>query len=292
MNKIILQDCPICASKDTACIFTPGRAQIEQFKSLSEKKYSGAMDGWTEVLSLKVLRCQKCFHVWHNEVPALPELIQMYSGSSKREGAKKHELSDERRAYIRSEMGFLRASCPARRPLELLDYGSGRGHWIQGALDAGFGKVYAYDPSFERLSAAPEDARITKTNDLKDFQKTFDAINCEQVFEHVLSPVEELSALRRLASAETVLRISVPLVRGEDPAALMGTFPFKDEVVHILSPFEHLHGFSRKSFGILLERAGLKPVRPGLASGLKYPRQMGRVLLGKSNFNLVRFANP
>ena len=92
--------------------------------------------------------------------------------------------------------------------------------------------------------------------------RKFDAIQLEQVLEHVPDPLVTLSQLREYCKSNTVIRITVPnLLRDRNAAKIWTTWPFDGVSPHILAPFEHLHGFTPKSLDILVYRSRYSPIR-------------------------------
>ena len=141
----------------------------------------------------------------------------------------------------------------------LLDYGSGAGRWSRAAVHVGFA-VCSYEPSRERAPSngmGETEFRVVTTLDALRGQR-FDAVNLEQVLEHTQDPVGTLQSLRELAHEGTVIRITVPdaerVIYASD---VWKGFPFDGETVHIMSPYEHLQGFSPRSFARVLKESGL-----------------------------------
>lgn len=291
MQTITINNCPICESPKTECIFTPGDEHKQQFKTLSRIKYSNVMDNWLNELSLKLMKCQSCTHVWHHQIPSLELLSAMYSGAS---GLKKNvpsHPSNARQKYILNEMKFFKSLIPAHQG-RFLDYGSGKGHWLQAAQLAGFSEITAYDISHDRLTQSSEQSGAIKLiNTLNNESEPFHAVNCEQVFEHTISPVKELRALKPLLTPTSILRITVPIIEEKwSTLELLKTFPFKGNNVHILSPYEHIHGFTRKSFETFIQSSGFRLTSPGLLKSAKYPRHLMREILKRSNYCFAQMA--
>ena len=117
----------------------------------------------------------------------------------------------------------------------------------------------------------------------------FDVINLEQVLEHILDPVSDLRALKHYCHADTVLRISVPDV-ARLGKRLWDGFPFNGRTMHVLSPYEHLHGFRQSSLQAMMKAVGLEPCadwrltlclpRYALVSGLLHSEFNGKDKLG------------
>ena len=138
-----------------------------------------------------------------------------------------------------------------------LDYGSGYGIWGNAAEKAGF-EVSCYEPVSARQRVyertGPEIRAIGSLDELE--KEAYDAINLEQVLEHVPDPVETLRQIRRFGAPNCIVRISVPNVPKSQPGFWDG-FPFSGRA-HILSPYEHLQGFNGVSLREAIARGGMK----------------------------------
>jgi len=136
-----------------------------------------------------------------------------------------------------------------------LDFGSGLGRWSRAAVLEGF-SVTAYEPSLERGSE--KDTPFELVHSIAELKnRKFDAIQLEQVLEHVPDPLITLKMLLKFCKPHTVVRITVPnLLRDQDRENIWVTWPFDGKSPHFLAPFEHLHGFTPRSLDIIINRAG------------------------------------
>ncbi|MFM1752899.1 MAG: hypothetical protein RL119_1861, partial [Actinomycetota bacterium] len=154
------------------------------------------------------------------------------------------------------------------------------------AVASGF-EVVAFEPSLERAASFGVEFGYRGVNSLSEIQgEKFDAINCEQVLEHVDEPRSVMETFRSLSGPLTVVRITVPnascLLRSDKT---LGLFPFDGERPHLLSPYEHLHGFTPKSLGWLVRAAGLRKCHAVLRHA---PKQWLRMMI-PNTFFLGRF---
>jgi hypothetical protein len=250
--------CPICSSRRFTKIFAGNQLASARFLALSRKKYQGAMDGWVREVSLDVLACDSCHHIWQAEFPDRKDLAAMYGSGTAIHAGKR--LTEPSTRMLR-EMALLKKLVPSRpdgsRP-KLLDYGAGFGLWSRAAVMVGF-DVVAYEPSMERSLYPDEEVGFRCVNSLEEIAGiSFDAINVEQVLEHVLDPQEVMVHIRNFAALGTIVRITVPNASGllRNPKA-MASFPFDGSSPHLLSPYEHLHGFTPRSLSRLLKQAHL-----------------------------------
>jgi hypothetical protein len=143
--------------------------------------------------------------------------------------------------------------------VKLLEFGSGLGRWGSAFQQAGF-VVTAYEPVSERTDRGVRSSDNV-VSDLAQLEGIdFDAINIEQVLEHLTDPVGELKRLKGFCKKNAVIRITVPnfskFAARHDPWL---EFPYAGQM-HILSPYEHLQGFSAKSLQIALSKAGFNEI--------------------------------
>ncbi len=276
MEVLRFDDCPACGAKSSTTAFTPDASAWDRFRLLSQHKYQGYMDTWPESLSLEVRRCGQCGHFWQHTQPDFPTLLGMYQkGVSLRE----KDPAREPDATMLDSMGALYrlAIHNAGEHPTLLDYGSGRGRWTRAAAKAGF-CVYAYEPSASRANEGAGD--FPTVNNLEELGGTrFDVIILEQVLEHTQEPLKVLRGLSPNMKPRTLLRITVPNVMKIQNQGIWEEFPFDGRNMHIMSPYEHLQGFTPTSLQALLQKAGLIPEQT-YAAWRTHPLQQVRFLLG------------
>lgn len=258
MKKIT--QCPACAAAQNISAFLEADAQAhERFIAFSRRNYDGVMDSWLEVLQLVVMHCEVCGHYWYRDQPDWQQLSRMYDATAKRHAAK--GVPSQPTSQMHRQMRRLRrlvaiAGAPTSKPT-LLDYGSGLGRWARAAQEADF-VVTAFEPSASRGNISS----VRIATDLAQLRgQRFDAINIEQVLEHIGDPYPALVALHGLCHERTILRITVPnLKRTYEGESLWAEWPFDGTRPHTLAPFEHLQGFVPHSLRVLVERAAFGEV--------------------------------
>jgi SAM-dependent methyltransferase len=267
-----------------------------RFLEFSRLKYRGAMDCWLDELVLTVLKCDDCGHVWYHEQPDQAKLLSMYDAAVPLYPNGRPDW-DDRSSYeaIIAELARVRRVCGMRsgQPT-LLDFGSGFGRWPRAAVDAGF-RVSAFEPSRARGHAA--DVPFELVHELDALRgRTFDAVNVEQVLEHVPDPVAILEQIRTFCAPMTLIRITVPnFLRPFEGNDVWAVWPFDGTRTHTLAPFEHLHGFTPRSLDRVIVRAGFRSAPPALLWRY-YPVRQIRTALGRflprigTTFRIVRLA--
>ncbi len=249
MQVITVNACPCCGGEKFVLHNFKNDRAIDAFRQLSKRKYAGFMDGWEDQLSLDIAECSCCGHLWHHTRPDQQTLFGMYAQGRRLKGG---TASTHPTSRMNSTMRGLFKICRGKK---LLDYGSGAGRWSSAAQRAGF-EVVAYEPASGRQGLTEVVETVDSLSAIQE--RRFDAINLEQVLEHVPDPASILDEIRQFSHSETVVRIAVPDV-GLSRRNLWDDFPFNGETMHILSPFEHLHGYCEQSFNTLLTRVGLRP---------------------------------
>ena len=252
MQPVTVDACPCCGEQETDWPLQRNEGGVESFRLLSRVKYGGCMDGWEQSLSLVMAQCRCCGHIWHHTRPDQNSLFEMYAQGKRLKGGAASTTPSAR--MLASLRGLFRYSASINKNKTLLDFGSGAGRWSVAAHQAGF-CVTAYEPASSRQGRVGDIEVVDTLAVIKG--RCFDVINLEQVLEHVPDPASELRVLKRFCHSGTVLRISVPDVERLGDRLRQG-FPFDGKAMHILSPYEHLHGFRRSSLMELLRTVGLE----------------------------------
>lgn len=259
-----VDDCPACGQHGSEVIASANETARQGFLALSEKKYGGLMDSWLKELDLTVVRCAVCGHHWYREQPDEEALALLYRTARplnpelSSPGADPLGYAPRMLAEMKRLRRLVARHCDERNPA-LLDYGAGFGRWSRAASNAGFA-VTAYEPSAERGGySASSVSAIRERRELDG--RLFDAINVEQVLEHVPDPLALLQSIKRLCQAHTIVRITVPnIARPPEGSTIWRDWPFDGRRTHTMAPFEHLHGFTPRSVELLAVRAGFAPM--------------------------------
>jgi SAM-dependent methyltransferase len=247
----LVNRCPACESDRYVRRVAIDESSRERYLSFSEIKYGGLLNGWMDELQPEIVFCSDCGHHWYLRQPLPEQLSLMYAkGRRLLSGAVSREPTQE----MLVEMRRLTNLIGIERP-RLLDFGSGFGRWARAAAQAGF-RVHAYEPSETRGAESVEE--FTLVHDLSEIAGLrFDAINLEQVLEHVPDPEETLRTITAFCTPDTVLRIRVPnILRPPEGSRVWADWPYDGKRVHAMAPFEHLHGFTPPSLVNLINRSG------------------------------------
>jgi hypothetical protein len=261
--------CPACGGRHHDLVVSDSDAARQRFLAFSRRSYGGVMDEWLSDLQLRVLGCHDCGHFWYEQQPDDDQLVAMYEAMTPLANAEPltmdptPRMMDEMRCLHRLIRMHGTVTGAEHMPT-MLDYGSGFGRWARAAAVCGF-QVVAYEPSRARGEKyLLAQAGIESVHDLAALEgRRFDAINLEQVLEHIHHPVSALVGLKAWSHEKTVMRVAVPnVLRCPEGSRLWETWPYDGTRAHSLAPFEHLHGFSPNSLRVLAHRAGLALIPP------------------------------
>jgi SAM-dependent methyltransferase len=165
-----------------------------------------------------------------------------------------HRLSREVELLIRS-FGV------EPQALRMLDVGMGWAEWCSMALAYGCA-VSGTELSDARCQYA-RGRGVEVLTPAEVATRQFDVINTEQVFEHLVEPLDVLVQLSASLAPGGLLKISVP--NGWDIARRIGVGDWgapKDtaDSLNPVAPLEHLNCFNHDALIAMAERAGLRPV--------------------------------
>ncbi|MFN4310057.1 MAG: class I SAM-dependent methyltransferase [Ferrovibrio sp.] len=265
-NIRLVDQCPGCGGEHFKRQVAIGDDNRERFHRFSKIKYGGLLDSWVDVLKPEIVACTDCGHHWYLRQPSTEQLSEMYANGRR---LLVNEISREPGYEMIAEMRRLVRLVGKRSP-RLLDFGSGFGRWARAAARAGF-QVHAYEPSTARGAESVDE--FTLVHDLAEIDgMKFDAINLEQVLEHVPAPLDTLHQIRAYMEPNSILRIRVPnITRSLEGPEIWRVWPYDGTHVHVMAPFEHLHGFTPESFIALSRRADLRVIS-GLRFAFTHPK--------------------
>ncbi|HEY4772030.1 MAG TPA: class I SAM-dependent methyltransferase [Steroidobacteraceae bacterium] len=236
----------------------------------------------------ELVRCRQCLLAYQAGVPGaslLSEIYNLWIPLSERDRlAQERTLYDP--SYWAQQLHFFIEHIGLRpAQVKVLDFGMGWAEWASMARAFGC-DVYGAELSPERLEHAHRMGIATL-----DWQEMtthrFHLINTEQVFEHLIEPLDILKHLASALAENGLLKISVPdarvavrrIARGATFASLA------PETVMPVQPLEHVNCFEYKTLVRLAAAAGLVPLRPRLrliynaTSGWLHPVRAARLLV-------------
>ncbi|MBN8577348.1 MAG: class I SAM-dependent methyltransferase [Cytophagales bacterium] len=180
-----------------------------------------------------------------------------------------------------------------KRPdhLRVLDFGMGWAEWCKVAAALGCQAYGAELSPARQANARAHNIQVIDINACApDF---FDAINTEQVFEHIPDPLVSLRHLATLVRPGGLIKISVPdsyklkkLLKLNDWNAPKGT----ENSLNVVAPLEHINSFTHRSLATMASLAGLQPV-PALTFQ-NYPQSVMAGIKNKFRAHYIKWLRP
>jgi len=215
-------------------------------------------------ISYTLMECGACGLVYQREAPDDDLVEALYERWIDPEDSLARMRAHDLGLYAGYAQEIMQAFHALARPpasLKVLDFGMGWGRWP--ALARGFGaQVFGSEISDVRLAHARSvGIESVAWNDLPG--QSFDLINTEQVFEHLVEPRETLAQLARALAPDGLLKISVP--NGTNIHRLLRTMDwgapkFTRNSLNAVAPLEHLNCYDAGALRALGATAGLQPV--------------------------------
>lgn len=269
--------CPACGHRQSAALFTLPYSDPKLCEYLTDFYRGRAQIERLRGMVYQIASCGRCGLLFQTDVPGaclLGDVYDLWIPPGEREA-----LSARRDARFHRDLMYQVDSMlrHIRRPphqVKVLDFGLGWAEWASMARACGC-DVFGCELSSERIAYARSvGIAMLDSRDLPG--SNFDFINTEQVFEHLVEPLQTLRHLASALAPGGIVKVSVPDARGSIAELRRGRFPMS------LAPLEHVNGFTARSLAELGRAAGLVQVRPRLidllnaASGWLDPRQACR----------------
>jgi 2-polyprenyl-3-methyl-5-hydroxy-6-metoxy-1,4-benzoquinol methylase len=253
-----------------------------------------------EKATYKLDRCQNCGLTFQGNVGDAALLSDLYTHWVEEPGDPDQNIATYREDInaiplsrdaheIMAAASFLGKSLGV---LRTLDYGMGWALWPRIAAALGC-QSYGSDLSEPRMDFARSHG-VTAVTDAEISHLQFDFINTEQVFEHVIEP---LQLLRRLAGSLVsggIIKISVPSGANTDAiiAALTAQTHQGDyQNIIPVQPLEHVNAFTYHALAAMAEAADLEIVTPSYRHSyafLRHPKTMSLLRPRKVAKELIR----
>lgn len=231
-----MRHCEICGSIDLA----PLHRQHFLFPGLARPVH------------YDVVACRSCGFIFANDIPDQSSLNQFYQASE-------HHLHTALPPGLQQIHGdffqFIQSHAVLSPRMDILDIGSGMGHFLQHFKAAGFTSLLGMEPSPAAVQLAREiyGLEITAaTVDTFASSKTFELITLCGVLEHIADLRQGMSRIASLLRDEGQLFIAVPDVRA------FGAAPPTEAFLEFA--LEHINFFSATSLDNLLGSAGFTRV--------------------------------
>jgi 2-polyprenyl-3-methyl-5-hydroxy-6-metoxy-1,4-benzoquinol methylase len=199
--------------------------------------------------------CDSCHLLFTNPRPSLEHIGDYYkseeyvSHSSTKKGLINRVYSWVRSYTLKQKVSLLRELTSGK---QLLDIGSGTGHFLAQAKKSGFETLgLEPDEDARRVALSENEIELKDLNLLHNLDQHFDVITMWHVLEHVYYLQDDLRKIVSLVSQNGVLIIAVPNYTSYDAQYYREYWAAYDVP-------RHLYHFSPKSLIPLVESKGLK----------------------------------
>lgn len=280
--------CPACECPDSTILFESGFDQagigtfVRTYYGVDTARLSGA--------TYRLDQCAKCDLVYQHNVGSDELLRDLYTDWVENPQDPEAEIDTYRRdirapLLSRDAHEVMAAASYMGVPLQelrTLDFGMGWALWARIAAILGC-QSYGSDLSQSRMDFARSHG--VKAVDLEEIDTLqFDFINTEQVFEHLIAPLDMLRRLSQALRTGGILKISVPtapdqmsLIKLLRDGEYVGDYP----TIVPVQPLEHVNLFSRPAIEAMAAAAGLEPVLPSMRHRFAFLQHRSAVDLGK-----------
>ncbi|MCZ6486991.1 MAG: class I SAM-dependent methyltransferase [Gammaproteobacteria bacterium] len=261
------EHCPICTNRKTRTLHQQSFSSpiLRQFLA---DFYQGRAD--LEALasgSYRIAKCQTCSFIYQTSVLNDEGLSALYGDWVDAEAslAKKQNARAKLFRQYAGQMETLSRlfPCPPQQ-VHLLEFGMGWGYWSRMAQAFGF-RVNGLELSPQRAEHA-RSMGIAVVDELPDAGPHYHFIYANQVFEHLVKPLQTLQQLQSILIPDGLIYLRVPDGRDIEKTLQRSGWHSNLDAIH---PLEHINCFTRTSLLELASRAGLEQVQPPLRLNLR-----------------------
>ncbi|MGH9247590.1 MAG: class I SAM-dependent methyltransferase [Acidimicrobiales bacterium] len=261
------QRCPACGGADFHELY---RCPYDRppIRSVLERRYApfgpvdlSPLDGTDYVLA----ECQTCRLIFQQFIPDDDLMTLVYERWQPPEVSLEHKERNALASRGRNALEVMSVidyfGGDAIR-ITVLDFGMGWGNWCRVAQAFGC-ETYGAEVSAARIDHAAAFGISAMTPE-RAADHTYDFINTEQVFEHLVDPLGTARLLAGTLKPNGVLKISVPNGHRVRRNLALGAWsaPKKSlRTLNAVSPLQHINCFVHQSLVALGEQASLVPVR-------------------------------
>jgi hypothetical protein len=216
-------------------------------------------------------KCQQCMQVFHRHVLDPEWMTVAYSRWASAEAMAEFErrmgadtFVAEYQAALQRFRHVLRLEKLTRDfrgdgPVRLVDFGCGRGEFVDVCLNNGF-EAYGVDFSEARIGSA--EVKIFAS--LDDVPGQFHVATLFEVLEHVEQPAAILAML-----SDRMLDGGILVVETPDCTGVTGIHSQRDH--HLVDPIQHINGYTPQTLTAIVERSGFRRIRRPMVSAAAGP---------------------
>jgi 2-polyprenyl-3-methyl-5-hydroxy-6-metoxy-1,4-benzoquinol methylase len=234
-----------------------GKKIIHQLKKLSKYYY---------ILN----SCVNCNLIFQKYVPDKKLMFEIYENLIDTEislNKKKNFCMENFKNYFDEFYAIQNLFEKKPNKVKILEFGSGWGFWSNLGQSLNFNN-YVHELSQTRVKYQKK-LKIIK--DINKCKLKFDLIYSDQVFEHIINPLETLKTLKKLLKKNGYILLRFPNSYFFKLKLLYSYLPKNDQA----HPLEHINLYNRKSFKVMANMLNLKIVNFDTKYNFdlkKYPR--------------------
>lgn len=254
--------CPVCKSKDHKVLFSakhdsPGFLDFIQFeKYYGASFYEGYHNGPLKNLEYNIAECNHCGFIYLTEVLNDTGMGMLYNEWLDKDLLKVHYEKLPYSTYEETILSIIKKHFAKKGKVNLMDFGAGYGNFCRIATKKGF-NTYAFDLSADKNDHM-DSMGVTIINNLDKFNNYFSFIWVNQVFEHVSDPLSIVMQLQRSLTDDGIIFIAVPDCT--EAKKILDQKGLSQELFRLLSPHQHINGFTNSTLKLLGKNAGLTPM--------------------------------
>jgi 2-polyprenyl-3-methyl-5-hydroxy-6-metoxy-1,4-benzoquinol methylase len=255
----VRQACPVCNSKNISVLFSakhnsPGFLDFIKFEAFYSKEYyEGYHHGSLGELTYSITECNDCHLTFLLEVLSDKGMGLLYNDWLDKEKLKEYYSKMEYSMYEETMLKVLKKHFSKKEKINLMDFGAGYGNFCSIATSLKY-NTYAFDISADKNDHM-NSMGVTIINNLDKYKNYFDFIYVNQVFEHVSQPLAILKTLQQSVSKDGFVFLAVP--DAADTKKILNEQGLSNDLFKLLSPHQHVNGFSNNTLKLLASNAGL-----------------------------------
>ena len=275
--------CEVCGSFEhdilISKLFTDG-AVFDFIKNY----YQGRVpESFLENKKFEVRKCKKCGFVWQGYVLNDAGMGELYNKWISEEESLKKKQKWGTSPHEENALEIGKFFQKPKKNIKVLDFGMGWGFWCVAAKKEGF-EVYGFEISPTRIDYAKKMGINVINWDEISQNGPYDFINTDQVFEHIVNPLETINFLTKNLKNNGIIKVAVP--NGMSVAQDLSKSNWRASKNYI-QPLEHINCFAFQALKFLGVTCGLSVVWPKTIKSIfkfwlsKYSSKMSLVMYFK-----------
>lgn len=258
-------NCPVCNSTDRSTLLSvkhnsPGFLDFIKFeKYFSTSFYDGYNNGILGEMLYEIAECNFCHFIYLTEVLNDRGMDILYNEWLDKELLKAYYGNIPHNTYEETMLKVIKKLFSKKSQVNVLDFGAGYGNFCAISSKLGF-NTYAFDLSEDKNDHI-KNMGVTIINNLENYIGFFNFIYVNQVFEHVSDPAGILKKLQQCLKNKGLIYLAVPDCK--HAKKILKDEGLSNNFFKLLSPHQHINGFTNKTLLLLGINANLKPLSMG-----------------------------